>query len=177
MLIKRIALLALLLTPLSALAQEKQTEHTLKLSAGQKSPAATLAEMNFLVGHWTGNAFGGVSEEIWAKPAGGAMMGMFRQINNGKIVFYELMTLVEEQGTILMRLRHFNPNLTGWEEKDKTVDFKFVGKKDGVIHFEGMAFRPEGKPEGNEAVTVFLAIRQKDGSVHEEAFRYKRVGQ
>lgn len=163
----------LCLSSLSALAQEKQTEYTLKLSAGQKSPSATLAEMDWLAGHWTGNAFGGVSEEIWAKPAGGAMMGMFRQVNNGKTVFYELMTLVEEQGTILMRLKHFNPNLTGWEEKDKTVDFKFVGKKDGVFHFEGMSFRPEGK----DAVTVYVAMRQKDGSMHEEAFRYKRVGQ
>lgn len=156
----------------TALAQEKQTEHTMKLSAGQKSPAATLAEMDFLVGHWTGNAFGGVSEEIWSQAQGGAMMGMFRQINNGKTVFYELMTLIEENGSIVMRLKHFNPNLTGWEEKDKTVDFKFVGKKDGVIHFEGMAFRPEGK----DAVTIYVAMRQKDGSVHEEAFRYKRAG-
>ena len=154
-----------------ALAQEKQTEHTLKLSAGQKSPAATLAEMDWLAGHWTGNAFGGVSEEIWAKPAGGAMVGMFRQINKGKTVFYELMTLVEENGSIVLRLKHFNPNLTGWEEKDKTVDFRFVGKKDGVVHFEGMAF----KPEGNDAVTIFLVVRQKDGNVQEETFRYKRV--
>lgn len=159
------------LISMTAVAQEKQTEHTVKLSAGQKSPAATLAEMDWLAGHWTGNAFGGVSEEIWAKPAGGAMMGMFRQINNGKAVFYELMTLIEESGSIVMRLKHFNPNLTGWEEKDKTVDFKFVGKKDGVFHFEGMAFRPEGK----DAVTIYVAMRQKDGSVHEEAFRYKRV--
>lgn len=155
----------------TALAQDKQTEHTLKLSAGQKSPAATLAEMDWLVGHWMGNAFGGVSEEIWAKSAGGAMMGMFRQVNDGKTVFYELMTLVEENETILIRLKHFNPNLTGWEEKDKTVSFKYVGKKDGVIHFEGMAFKPEGK----DAVTIYVAIGQKDGSVHEEEFRYKRV--
>ncbi len=103
------------------------------------------------------------------------MMGMFRQINNGKTVFYELMTLVEENGSIVMRLKHFNPNLTGWEEKDKTVDFKFVGKKDGVIHFEGMAFRPEGRPEGKDTITVYLAIRRKDGSLHEETFRYARA--
>ena len=170
---KLICLVALTtLLPLTAFAQEKQTEHTVKLSVGQKSPAATLAEMDWLAGHWTGNAFGGVSEEIWAKPAGGTMMGMFRQVNNGKTVFYELMTLVEENGSILMRLKHFNPNLTGWEEKDKTVNFRYVGKKDGVIHFEGMAFQPEGK----DAVTIYVAIGQKGGSVHEEAFRYKRVG-
>lgn len=166
-----VAIILLGLISMTVLAQDKQTEHTVKLSAGQKSPAATLAEMDWLAGHWAGNAFGGVSEEVWAKPVGGAMMGMFRQVNDGKVVFYELMTLVEENGSIVLRLKHFNPNLTGWEEKNKTVDFKFVGKKDGVIHFEGMAFKPEGK----DAVTIYLAIGQKDGTVQEEVFRYKRV--
>ena len=159
------------LLSLTVLAQEKQTEHTLKLSAGQQSPPATIADMSWMVGSWTGNALGGVTEEAWAAPAGGSMVGMFRLTKNGKPVFYELTTLTEEGGSLIMRLKHFNPNMTGWEEKDKTVDFKFVGKKDGLIHFEGMAFKPEGK----DGFTVYLAIKYKDGSIREEAFRYTRV--
>ena len=151
-------------------AQEKNTENTLKLSAGQNSPSATLAEMNWLPGNWTGNAFGGLCEEIWSPPRDGAMMGMFRLINNGKATLYEMMTLVEENGTIILRLKHFSPKLIGWEEKNKTVDFKYVGKKDGVIHFEGLAFKPEGK----KAVTIYLATQQKDGKMTEEVIRYTR---
>jgi hypothetical protein len=38
------------------------------------------------------------------------------------------------------------------------------------MHFDGMTFRPRGK-----ALTVYLAIGQKDGSVKEETFGYTRV--
>lgn len=164
-------LLAVTLISLTASAQEKQTEHTLKLSAGQPAPPATLAEMAWLAGHWTGNALGGLTEELWSPPRDGVMLGMYRLIKNGKPVFYEILTLSEEHSTLVIRLKHFHANLVGWEEKDKAVEFKFVGKKDGVIHFEGMAFKPEGK----ESLTVYLAIGQKDGSVREEMFRYTRV--
>jgi len=160
------------LVSLPALAQEKETEHTLKLTAGQKSPPATLADMSWMIGNWTGKALGGVTEEVWTAPSGGVMLGMFRLTKNDKPVFYELVTLTEEGGSLIMRLKHFNPNMTGWEEKDKVVEFRFLGKKDGLIHFEGMAFKPEGK----DAFTVYLAIEYKDGSIKEETFRYTRVG-
>ena len=157
---------------LTTFAQEKQTEHTLKLSPSQKPPAATIADMAWYAGHWTGEGLGGFNEEIWSPPRNSAMMGMYRMQKDTKIVFYELLTLLEENGSLLLRLKHFNPNLTGWEEKDKTIDFPLVAKKDGMLYFDGMTFKPEGK----DAVTVYLAIHsRKDGTVREETFRYTRV--
>ncbi len=163
--------LAIVTFSVSAFSQERLTENTRKLGSDKKSPAATIKDMAWFAGHWTGEALGGISEEIWSPPRDGGMMGMYRLIRNGKPVFYELLTMVEENGSLIVRLKHFNRDMTGWEEKNKTVDFPFVGKADGVIHFEGMAFRPEG----SNGVTIFLAIRQKDGTLHEEAFRYTRV--
>jgi hypothetical protein len=168
-----VLLAAVLLISPTAYAQEKQTEHTLKLSAGQQPPPATIAEMAWLAGHWTGNALGGLTEEVWTPPRDGVMLGMYRLVKNSKPVFYEILTLAEENASLVIRLKHFHANLVGWEEKDKAVEFKFVGKKDGVIHFEGMAFKPEGK----DSVTVYLAIGNKDGSIREETFRYTRVKQ
>jgi hypothetical protein len=92
-------------------------------------------------------------------------------IKNGQPVFYQLRTLVEENGSLIMRLKHFNPNMTGWEEKDQTVDFPFVAKEKGAYYFNGLSFKPES-PGAGGAVTIFLAIRSKnDGSVREEVFR------
>lgn len=154
----------------TAAAQEKKTENTLKLSAGQASPPATLKDMSWLAGRWTGNAFDGWCEEIWSPPRDGAMMGMFRLISNGKTMVYEIMTIVEEQGSIILRLKHFGAKLTAWEEKAKTVDFKFVGKRDGAIYFDGLTFKPDGK----KGVTIYLAVEQK-GVVEEEVIRYSRT--
>lgn len=152
-------------------AQEKLTERTFKLKSGAKSPPATIAEMAWLAGHWAGSALGGVSEEIWSPPKAGSMMGMYRLVRDGKPVFYELLTVVEENGTLILRLKHFNPDLTGWEEKGQTVDFPLVALGDGAVHFEGMSFHPQG----NANLTVYLAIGTKDGAVREEAFSYTRV--
>ena len=163
-------LLPVLLAATSAAAQERNTERTYKLAAGAPSPPATIADMAFLAGHWTGPALGGTSEEIWSPPAHGTMMGMYRLLRDGKPVFYELLTLVEEGGSLTLRLKHFHPNLVGWEEKDESVSFPLVKKEPGAVHFDGMSFHPRG-----DELVVYLAIRQKDGSVREETFKYRRA--
>lgn len=154
----------------AAAAQERQTENTVKLSPGQKPPAATIADMAWLEGHWTGEGLGGVSEETWMAPRDGVMLGMYRLVRDGKPQFYELMMVREHEGSLLFRLKHFDPDLTGWEEKDQTVDFPLVARADGVLQFAGLTFRPEG-----ERMTMYLAIRGKDGQVREETFRYTRA--
>jgi hypothetical protein len=49
-------LLAVGLFSQSAIAQERLTENTLKLNPDKKSTAATIADMAWLAGHWTGDA-------------------------------------------------------------------------------------------------------------------------
>ena len=153
-----------------ATAQVKSTENTLKLAEGETGAKATLADMAWLAGNWTGEGLGGISEEMWSKPAGGAMVGTYRLIKEGKPVFYEMCWLVEHEGTIALRLKHFNPDLTGWEEKDKTVDFRFIKKDGNRIYFTGLTF----ELSGNGGVNIYLALRQKDGTVREEVFRMRR---
>ncbi len=150
---------------------EKQTEHTFRRSEGEAGPPATLADMGWLVGHWSGPAFGGVCEEIWSLPAGGAMMGMFRLVAEGKVVFYEFLTITEEQETLSLQLKHFQPDLVGWEEKDKKVTFPLVSVSKNTAHFEGMSFHRDS----DDRVTIYLAIHSSDGTLHEEKFVYTRI--
>jgi hypothetical protein len=170
----RVGVLAAVVVWMAALAsgQEAVTEHTLRLAKGQSPPPATTADMAWLVGHWRGDGLGGRSEEIWSPAERGVMMGMYRHTKDGNAVFYEFLTLREEAGSLVLRLKHFNPDLTGWEEKDESRSFPFVGHKDGVWHFAGMAF----KPAGPDALTIYLAIEDmKTGAVREVEFHYERV--
>lgn len=154
----------------SAQGAESLTEHTLKLAAGEKSPPATIEDMRWLAGHWVGEAFGGKTEELWAEPAAQSMSGMFRLVNKGKVVFYELMVVAEEQGSLVFRLKHFNADVTGWEEKNEVQAFPLVARADGAVHFHGMSFHPDG-----DRLTVYLAIEHKDKPLEEAKFTYRRV--
>jgi len=151
-------------------AQIKNTENTLKLAEGQKSENASISDMAWLAGSWSGEGLGGLSDETWSQPSGGTMVGTYRLIKGGKPVFYEMCWLLETEGTIVLRLKHFNPDLTGWEEKDKTVDFRFVKKDENRWYFSGLTFE---RADSNE-LRIFLALRQKDGTVKEELFRMRK---
>jgi hypothetical protein len=168
---KTILLAVFLVCAAAVQAQERYTENTLKLNAGSDSSPAAIEDMSWLAGHWTGEDSGGLSEEIWSPPRNGAMMGMYRFLEKDKTVFYELMTIVQEKGSLVLRIKHFRSDLKGWEEKDKTNDFRFIFKKEGAFYFEGMTFKPQGK----NSVVIFVATRSKDGSVGEEKFTYKRL--
>jgi hypothetical protein len=153
-------------------AQEKLTEHTFSRSPGAPGPAAQVEDMAWLAGHWVGEALGGTVEEIWSPPLARAMMGMFRLVKDEKAVFYELMTILEEDGSLVLRLKHFNGgDLSAWEEKGDTVDFPLVAVVDGTFRFDGMSFHPEG----DDRVAVYLAMHGKEGAVEEVDFIYTRV--
>lgn len=163
-------LLLVLLAATPLFGQEKLTEHTLAPTPNAQRPKATLADMAWLTGHWTGTALGGFVEEIWSDARGAAMMGMYRHLKDDKPTFYEFLTIVEVDGSLSLRLKHFNPDHTGWEEKNQVREFPLIAIRDGVYHFEGMAFRPDG-----DTVTVWLAFGTKEKGVREEVFRYRRV--
>jgi hypothetical protein len=166
------AALSVLLTS-SASAQgvdERETANTLRAPAGSPGPTATLEAMKWLVGHWKGTGLGGVSEEMWSEPAGGVMMGMYRLVVNGKPSFYEFIHLAEENGSVVMKLKHFNADLTAWEDKERFVTFRLVKLGANEVHFSGLTFR-----RSDDRLQIFLALRDKEGKVREEEFRMERV--
>jgi hypothetical protein len=134
------------------------------------SPPATLADTAWLEGRWVGEGLGGVSEEIWSPARGGTMMGMYRLLKDGKPVFYEFLMLVEENGTLAMKLKHFNPDFMGWEEKAGFVTFKLVAVEPRAAHFDGLSFFREG----DDALNIYLLLKDKEGKVREELFRMRR---
>lgn len=152
-------------------AAEMQTANTMKLAEGEKGASATIADIAWFAGSWSGPGLGGLAEETWSEPRGGRMHGMFRLLKQDQPQFYELMVLEESEGSLVLRLKHFNPDLRGWEERgaEASVTFPLVTKQGSRMYFNGVTF----ERQGDDAVTVYLAIHGKNG-VREEKSTYTR---
>jgi hypothetical protein len=97
------------------------------------------------------------------------MPGMFRLVKDGAVVFYELLAIVEKGGSLELRLKHFGPDLAGWEEKDKVLAFPLSEKSEGRLRFGGIAY------ERTEAgMRCVVSMRGKDGAVRDEPFVFVR---
>ncbi|MEZ4810166.1 MAG: DUF6265 family protein [Allomuricauda sp.] len=144
-------------------------QNTLQLMEGQTSPKASLDEVAWIAGHWQGEAFGGLAEEIWSEPMGGSMMFVFRLVHNDQVSFYEVGHIREIDGSLILQLKHFHDNLKGWEEKDGTVDFKLVKMEENKVFFEGLTMEKVGENQMN----VWVVIEQ-DNMSEEILFAYTR---
>ena len=154
----------------TASAQTAVTEHTVRLDDPEKRPPATLDDVAWLVGSWEGEAFGGTFEEVWNPPSKGSMVGFFKFMGDEAVAFYELMLLVEEEGSLSLKVKHFNPDFSAWEDREEYVDFRFVSAEEDVIHFSGISFY---RLSDNE-IQAWIRMRSGD-QITEEKLVYRRV--
>jgi len=137
--------------------------------AQTKTLEPKLENIAWIAGTWHGEAFGGQTEEIWSEPSGGSMMATFKLINDGKVTFYEIEVIREIENSLVLQLKHFGPDLKGWETKDETVDFPLKEITEDKVVFEGMSFE---KISANE-MNVYVDIKDK-GKVETVKFNYKK---
>ena len=154
----------------TAFGAEPLTEHTYKLADDGERPVATLADAGFLVGSWEGTGFGGRIEEVWNPPSAGSMVGMFKFFVEDKVVFYELLLMTVEEGTLSLKVKHFNADFSAWEEKEDYIDFRLVKIEDDALHFGGLSFYKRG----DDAVDGYIVMRNAEG-IREEPLAYTRV--
>jgi len=124
----------------AAWSAEPRTEHTYQLAPDETRPAATLDDANFLVGSWLGTAFGGTFEEVWNAPSAGTMVGLFKLYSDDGVTFYEILLLSVEDGTLSLKVKHFNPDFSAWEDKPDYVEFRLVKREKDALHFGGLSF-------------------------------------
>ncbi|MEM7703938.1 MAG: DUF6265 family protein [Pseudomonadota bacterium] len=152
-----------------AAAQSKRTENTFKLDEPDFRPPASLEDVSWLAGAWAGEAFGDRFEEVWNPPSGDSMVGFFKLLKGDDVAFYELLLLVEEEGSLVMKVKHFHKDFSAWEEKDDYLSFRLVGIEPDAVHFSGLSFyrRSDDYAEG------FIAMRSND-EVREEKMTFHR---
>ncbi len=151
-------------------AQSAYTEHTLQLDDSTRRPSATIHDVAWLAGHWRGEGLGGTIDEVWTPPLGSTMTGAFKLSKADTVVFYEMMAFVEEAGSVSLWVKHFNPDFTGWEEKDDKVVFPLVRLEPDAAYFGGLTFERVDA----ETMNVYLAFTRRGGAPQEAKLVYRR---
>jgi len=135
----------------------------------------SLADLAWIAGDWVGEEGDTRIEEIWSKPDGGAMMGMFRLVQNDQPVFYEFMSIELTDGGPVMKIKHFNPDFVGWEEKQESVVLELKELTTHKVIFEA---ERDGNPEfltyelTGDVLVVTLEKPAKDSR---SEFRFQRA--
>lgn len=159
---------SLLALPVPALGQE-----TRRRDAAADPPRATIAEAAWLVGAWRGAGVRGAPAlESYSAAAAGQISGHFEQLDSdGRVAFYELLQVAEWNGSLVYRLKHFDAELKGWEERDAVEQFALVAVAPVALHFDGLSFYRKGA----DRLRVVVRMDAPDAPSRELAFDYRRA--
>lgn len=142
------------------------------------SAGGALAKLAWMTGDWRSDHKGDVLQEVWSEPIGDSMMGAFRWIKGEKTWMYELITITDEGDTVVLRFKHFNNKMFGWEEKDECLDFTLVrtGKREVVFEHPTRrnAKRLIYRSLSDNTLIVRVEGIEKDGSTSKEEYTFKR---
>ena len=139
---------------------------------GASAPKATLDIVSWLEGSWQGQLEGSMQEHTVFAPVSGQMPGFVRAWRaDGSIWFYEISLFAQVGETVEIRLKHFSPELAGWEEKDGYVRRRLVAFTDKALFFDGITYAKNG-PDNH---TVYFRIPEGDHKGEIIIVRQKRV--
>ena len=130
----------------------------------QAEETQSLPDLSWLEGHWVGDGFGGVCEESWMPLSGGTMVGTFKLIVLNEVSFYEIMTLVpNDNNGYDMNLKHFNADMTGWEEKDDVVTFSYLESAANKLILNGLSY----ERTADDSLVIKVSMKTRDGEIDE----------
>jgi hypothetical protein len=148
--------------------------------AGTPSAKATVEQLGWVAGAWTGTLGERTIEQHWSAPLAGSIIAMYRSIQANKPTIYELLAIEQEGDGVVLRIKHFTPGpgLVGREAREQSENNRLVKIEARAAVFEG------GTPESPTRITFrspdpstlnITVERQRDGAPIATEFKYKRV--
>jgi hypothetical protein len=143
-------------------------------SGQQPNPGGPLSPLAFLSGRWTSTKQNEFQEESWSPVSSDSMVGTFRVVQDGKAVFYEFWAVEVEQNHAVLKLKHFNAGLSGWEDKNVSIQMPVVSSSDKDVVFA----EPDGSVSlhyhrAGETLTC-IVHHVKDGKSSDDTFTLQR---
>ena len=99
------------------------------------------------------------------------MVGLFKLMHDGKPSMYEIQLIVEEAGSLTLKVKHFNEDFSAWEEKADFVAFPLVRINEKGAWFRGLTILRDGE----DGLILYLAMKSGDKTT-EQKLVYRRAG-
>ena len=150
-------LLLICAASMTAIAQEHSPNSMIRTwTEGTVSPAATIKDIQWLVGDWRGPLDGNMQQSVIFSPTKGHMPGFARSwAQDGTIGFYEINDFIEVNGSLEYHVKHFSGDLAAWEGKDGYQRHRLIALTDTAIYLDGITVVKEGR----DHFTVYVLIK------------------
>jgi len=150
---------------------------SLTSAGGSDSAKDKLTTISWIQGSWKATVDGDHLDEFWSPPHADSMIGMFRWAKKDGLWMTEMLSIVTEGDNIVLRIKHFDRAMVGWEGKDKPLTLPLVSQSDDESVFESpdKAERLTYQKSGSDTMDILLEVKGKEKDRRSE-FHYKRLG-
>ncbi|MCP5146357.1 MAG: hypothetical protein H6978_16220 [Gammaproteobacteria bacterium] len=120
------------------MASTTRAQDVLPANPAAKPYAADLSLLEGLSGRWLGQNSNGAMEAMFGTPRFGQVIGHINYWNDNGYRLLELCSYTERDGSLVYRVKHFDPMMVAAEEKDVATERRLLDYKDGTAYFEDM---------------------------------------
>lgn len=145
---------------------------TNSINAQSKESTAnpTWKSISWMTGDWIGDGFGGVSYETWSAPIADIMTGTYRHVGDGKNTFFEFILISKKaDGTFEMKLRHFNDDMTAWEDEKGHLIWPLNDHSNNSVTFVPCTYKLIAP--GKMKITLLM---EENGQQHTEVINFEK---
>ncbi len=83
----------------------------------------------------------------------------------------ELISIRQDGNSVLMQVKHFNPDLTGWEDRNSSENFPLVYMEPHRAYFDGITYILRDP----QTLDVYVLLNNEENDTPEEAvFHFSR---
>lgn len=141
--------------------------------------AATIEQVAFIAGQWTGTLGDRHIEQHWMAPHGTSMVAAYRNVQGTEPKLYELLAIEQEGAGLVLRIKHFGPGagLAGRQPQGESIDHRLVKVEGQTAVFEGTGANPNRvifTRTRADALDIVVE-RMRDGQLQRTVFAYTRV--
>ena len=94
-----------------------------------QGPAATVADLAWMTGHYQGDTGNGTLEENWAEPDGGSIASLVRSTAGGATNMIELIVVEETGNSLTLRLKQWDPGMKPRADGFQVMELIEIGNK------------------------------------------------